>query len=560
LYEGYDFERSRKFIKDTVKATRKKLEKIRQLLAEGQVPDETVEEAAESLLQSVFLPPSKASGAEGDDLDTFERIAAFDDELDRDDVTTYSWETVQQRSNMRRTFSNGSAKQTGQRLRRLRRPKTSALDINLTGLTSTLNLYGDGSALASRISLEIHELGIVDHLRTSSWNKFLTELRPRDGGILRPTASPMVKVQLSMVKNVEAPKQQEANLKIKVCPLRLHIDQDALDFLKAFAAFKMDTTVSAVASIQGASASAASEAKDNGGFVQRVEIFPIKIKLDYKPKRVDYQALRQGRTIELMNFFSFEASEMVLRHLVLNGVPSWAKVGDLLQDIWTPDVKANQLADFHAGINPVRSVVNVGSGVADLVLLPVQQYKKDGRLVRGVQRGSKSFAKTTALEAIKLGARMATGTQVILEHAERVLGGRPPQGGSPVTTPSHQELFLEDMEEEDELTPDTTENLSRFSKQPTDVREGIQTAYKSLSGNMRTAAETILAVPMEVYEHSDEVSFLICIIAKMLITVSGSRKSGRQGCPYRCVTAYDWRIGSCFKDATRSAQHTGSWC
>lgn len=53
---------------------------------------------------------------------------------------------------------------------------------------------------------------------------------------------------------------------------------------------------------------------------ERVEIFPVELKLDYKPKRVDYSALRQGRTIELMNFFHFEGAEMTLRHVTLSGV------------------------------------------------------------------------------------------------------------------------------------------------------------------------------------------------------------------------------------------------
>jgi autophagy-related protein 2 len=54
--------------------------------------------------------------------------------------------------------------------------------------------------------------------------------------------------------------------------------------------------------------------------VERVEILPIRIKLDYKPKRVNYMALKEGKTIELMNFFHFEGSDMVLRHATLTGV------------------------------------------------------------------------------------------------------------------------------------------------------------------------------------------------------------------------------------------------
>jgi autophagy-related protein 2 len=46
----------------------------------------------------------------------------------------------------------------------------------------------------------------------------------------------------------------------------------------------------------------------------------VELKLDYKPKRVDYKAIKEGRTIEFMNFFHFEDAEMTLRHLTLTGV------------------------------------------------------------------------------------------------------------------------------------------------------------------------------------------------------------------------------------------------
>jgi autophagy-related protein 2 len=53
---------------------------------------------------------------------------------------------------------------------------------------------------------------------------------------------------------------------------------------------------------------------------ERAEVFPVSIKLDYKPRRVDYRALKEGKTIELMNFFHFDGAEMTLRHITVNGV------------------------------------------------------------------------------------------------------------------------------------------------------------------------------------------------------------------------------------------------
>ena len=53
---------------------------------------------------------------------------------------------------------------------------------------------------------------------------------------------------------------------------------------------------------------------------EQAEVFPVDLKLDYKPRRVDYRALRDGKTIELMNFFHFDGAEMTLRHITLTGV------------------------------------------------------------------------------------------------------------------------------------------------------------------------------------------------------------------------------------------------
>lgn len=173
----------------------------------------------------------------------------------------------------------------------------------------------------------------------------------------------------------------------------------------------------------------------------------------------------------------------------------------MLNDLWTPDVKATQLVEVISGVAPIRSVVNVGSGIADLVLLPIAQYKKDGRIVRGVQKGTTAFVKSTAIEAIKLGARLATGTQVILEQAEGALGGK-----QTITAEAVQSTILGDDlthhgfdgSDDEELA----DAISKYAQQPVDIKEGMQSAYKSLQRNFNSAAQTILAVPMEVYERS----------------------------------------------------------
>ena len=50
---------------------------------------------------------------------------------------------------------------------------------------------------------------------------------------------------------------------------------------------------------------------------------------------------------------------------------------------WLPHIKNTQVPHMISGVAPIRPFVNLGNGVADLVLLPIQQYRKDGRIMRG---------------------------------------------------------------------------------------------------------------------------------------------------------------------------------
>ncbi|KAG6917968.1 hypothetical protein DXG01_017152 [Tephrocybe rancida] len=481
LYDGYDWPRTRKTIEEEVKEMRRRLAKIRQLVATGQVQDPSAEDTGALLFNSIYIGLDR----DVDGLEPGAIIAAIDEELkeDVDTASQSSWQSLKPLVSGK--SQNQSIRVHGKRLTRSRGP---SMEFRLFGLEAAVDHYLPDATLLSRTLVTVRDLEILDHIKTSTWKKFLTELRADSRGNVRETDSDMVRVELLSVQPVPGLPAKEARLRAKILPLRLYVDQDAVDFLKCFFSFKDPH---------------ASAASDSGGeeiYFQLAEVFPVDLKLDYKPRRVDYRALREGRTIELMNFFHFDGAEMTLRHITLAGITGWARLGDLLNDLWTPDVKATQLVEVISGVAPIRSVVNVGSGVADLVLLPIAQYKKDGRIVRGVQKGTTAFVKSTAIEAIKLGARLATGTQVILEQAEGVLGG---QFTHPITTEAVTSgtaddfTYLEEGENED-----PADIISKYAQQPADIKEGVQSAYKSLRRNFNSAAQTILAVPMEVYERS----------------------------------------------------------
>ena len=229
--------------------------------------------------------------------------------------------------------------------------------------------------------------------------------------------------------------------------------------------------------------------KNDVPFLQRVEVNSVRVKLDFKPKRVDYAGLRSGRTTEFMNFFILDQADMVLRHVIIYGVSGFDKLGKTLNDIWMPDVKRNQLPGILAGLAPVRSLVNVGGGVRDLVVVPMREYRKDGRVVRSIQKGALAFARTTTSELVKLGAKLAIGTQTVLQGAEDYL--------SPA---AQQRLEAAGGWEHAELGEEEKKHISLYADQPIGIVQGLRGAYASLERDLLTARDAIIAMPGEVME------------------------------------------------------------
>ena len=227
-------------------------------------------------------------------------------------------------------------------------------------------------------------------------------------------------------------------------------------------------------------------------FLQRVEVNAVRVRLDFKPKRVDYAGLRSGHTTEFMNFFILDQADMVLRHVIIYGVSGFDKLGKTLNDLWMPDVKRNQLPGVLAGLAPIRSLVNVGGGVRDLVLVPMREYRKDGRVVRSIQKGAVAFAKTTTTELVKLGAKLAVGTQTVLQGTEDFLN-----------QPLQQQQQRSDVAggwEDAELDEEEKKQISLYADQPVGVMQGLKGAYASLERDLVTARDAIVAMPGEVME------------------------------------------------------------
>jgi hypothetical protein len=246
--------------------------------------------------------------------------------------------------------------------------------------------------------------------------------------------------------------------------------------------------------------------------LEHVEIYPITLKVDYKAKHINYGNIKEGQLSELVNLFSLDSAEVNLSHVKMSGIKGFDKLMDRISEQWLPHIMNTQMPNMVSGVSPIRSIVNLSSGVADLVLLPVQQYKRDGRLIKGIQKGTQSFARATAIEAIKLGSRVASGTQFVLEHADGFFSTS--QTSEPTSNePKDDEHFVYtdiygvDIPNDDDDDENLDNQMSESSadiryhpaimqhSNPSDITEGLQFAYQNLSKNLGSAAQSIFSVP-----------------------------------------------------------------
>ncbi|KAK6496551.1 autophagy- protein 2 [Arthrobotrys musiformis] len=372
-------------------------------------------------------------------------------------------------------YHSGSRTPQTKRLnQKYQRSKRNAMQIELKGVDVDFTIFEpDGMEIQTSLDVRANEVQVTENVRTSTWRMFLTYMR--EAGV-RERGLPMAHIHVDTLRPIPELAATELSIKVKLLPLRLYVDQDALEFLTRFFEFKDTDTLKP-------------GTKQEEPFIQRCEIDTVRVKLDFKPKRVDYAGLRSGRTTEFMNFFILEEADMELRHVALNGVSGFERLGKDLNNIWMPDIKQNQLGGVVAGVAPFRSLVNIGTGVRDLVKVPIMEYRKDGRLVRSIKKGTQHFVKTSGSEVARLGAKIAIGTQTFLERTEEFLVGDAAQ--------QRQYAHLRDGTSGEEDGEGSAAAFSPYADQPLGVYNGLVQAKRGLTRNLNEAKEAIMRVPSE---------------------------------------------------------------
>uniref|UniRef100_A0A8C1SXR6 Autophagy related 2A n=1 Tax=Cyprinus carpio TaxID=7962 RepID=A0A8C1SXR6_CYPCA len=324
---------------------------------------------------------------------------------------------------------------------------------------------GLGEQPISRQVFIVQELEIRDRLASSQINKFLylytSESMPRRAH------SNMLTVKALQVMPESGLGGPECCLRVSLLPLRLNIDQDALFFLKDFFS-NMAAGVNPYLAIDPAAEGIEFR------FTSEVPIW-----LDYQGKHV---VIEQGTFAGiLIGLAQLNCSELKLKRLCCrHGLLGVDKVIQYAVNEWLIDIRKNQLPGILGGVGPMHSVVQLFHGVRDLFWMPIEQYRKDGRIIRGLQRGAASFGTSTASAALELSNRLVQAIQSTAETVYDILSPTPP---------------LTRYITEGRPTP-----RPRRTPQPADLREGVAKAYDTVREGVIDTAQTLCDVASRGHE------------------------------------------------------------
>ncbi|KPJ18275.1 Autophagy-related protein 2-like A [Papilio machaon] len=445
------------------------------------------------------------------------------------------------------------------------RDHTTCVKLRLAKVKFVHEVYAGGAAQASRQTLAVGKLEVLDRLVRSDINKLLSHYKLKDEPDRKNAHMVVVKaVHLRPEPQLSA---QECCLKVSLLPLRFNLDQDTLAFLVSFfsklgsdePSDEDNKSMSSGSTEGGASVGAGSrqttpthrppvmsiashlrdppptptsigdadslslndavlrddeplmetyEAErlvsenliqleedfqklavgqekpaaripvdnepldDSPIYFRRVVFSPeVPIRLDYVGKRVDLSAGPVAGL--LMGLGQLNCSELTLKRLDYKlGLLGLEKLVQWALHEWLSDIKRHQLPGLLSGIGPMHSLLQLITGIRDLVWLPVEQWRRDGRLVHGLRRGAASFTARTAVAALDITTRLLHLIQATAETALDMLTPAPT-----LALPAGARRRRRDP-----------------ARRPADIREGVASAYTTVrEGFAETAASMSLA-------------------------------------------------------------------
>lgn len=324
-----------------------------------------------------------------------------------------------------------------------------------------------------------------------------------------------------------APIVMEHRLYVRILPLRCYLDEGVISFAKQLAANAANNSKAAAGSASGEETIPATEGTaplniqpKEDLFFQSIMITATEIKIDYRASSVNIQALNAGDYLQLLNIFPLDGLEITLKHVKINGVKGVPAFVSRMLEQWIKDIYSNQLHRVISGTAPFRGLSNIGNDLHELMAIPLRDYRKTGGTLKQLRRSTRTLVRTVTRETLHATQQL---TMFVANAISELASDGPPAiaGNDSTAAPASTQARI------------TTHGQSSTSRrpgggstatggaqrQPSGVVEGLEQAMHSVTREVSSAAETVIAIPIREYVHTGPGGYLKSVIRAFPIAV-----------------------------------------
>lgn len=457
MYDGYDWKQTRKMIKGAVKRVEEEsLEEPETSVKdpEEDEDDEDLEVIQETLFQSIHV--SLPKGIDPSIL-TQNINKQVNENESEDDLNSVNYKDL--------------------KLRRSSKYKIlielKSIDVNLIIHTLRDPLKdpdtGETFEKLNEIELVVDYLTIYDNLVNSTWNKYLSYMSSLGE---KEIGQNMLKIQITTIRNPVDLNFNETEMKVSILPIRLFIDQDTNEFLIRF--FKFTDHRFQIPKLE------------EDIYLKKFEILKnLKVKIDYKPKKISLIGLKNGELNELLNLININGLVVSFNQIKLYGIKGIDKLFIKMFQSWLPNIQKTQLINIFNGIELFKPFINIGESFKNLVTFPINDY--NDLTYKKLNKNGKEFLKTTGYELLKLGYKLTNGTQSLLEQGEEMLGGtgsksRKSVKNKPKSNQNKLEGYVDSISDEEEslLENSMRLNKSHYETDQTNIYQNSRQKYSDV--------------------------------------------------------------------------------
>jgi autophagy-related protein 2 len=317
---------------------------------------------------------------------------------------------------------------------------------------------------------------------------------------------------LNRISSDDKVANDESDVVLKIHPLRCIVDQRAVAFIRAFfnRVDDQDDNQQNMCQLLPSHLYAVPPP-----LFTTFRVRPLKLKVDYRPQKLDTTALRNGAVVELINLSPLDGMILTLKAVNIKNEVGFGTTMSLVVRRWVEDICSTQLHKFVTKSRAFEPISEVGGAATDIFVLPWEAFQNGESMTKAIKAGAKSFSKVTMYELFNTSSRIANfvGTNV-----------------SRVSTSANATAYHSNRTGGN-LLPD------RPLSAPRTVFDTGPHVLESLSRGLQEANYTIIIVPYREYHRSGTTGAVHSVIKGLPVAIAAPTSGAAEALSYALLGA-----------------------